>query len=72
MILSDKRILEEIEKGTIIIEPFRDDCLGTNSHDVHLGKYLATYKTGYLMQRHTIKLSTLKFQRMGTFYIREP
>ncbi|MBI1306457.1 MAG: dCTP deaminase [Bacteroidetes bacterium] len=43
MILSDKRILEEIEKGTILIEPFRRDCLGTNSYDVHLGKWLATY-----------------------------
>ncbi len=43
MILSDKRILEEIEKGTILIEPFRKDCLGTNSYDVHLGKHLAVY-----------------------------
>jgi len=45
MILSDKRILEEIEKGTIVIEPFDRKCLGTNSYDVHLGKHLATYKT---------------------------
>lgn len=44
MILSDKRILEEIENGNIIIEPFKPECLGTNSYDVHLGKYLATYK----------------------------
>ncbi|MCB9261149.1 MAG: dCTP deaminase [Flavobacteriales bacterium] len=44
MILSDKRILEEIEKGTILIEPYRPECLGTNSYDVHLGKWLATYK----------------------------
>ena len=44
MILSDKNILQEIEKGTIIIEPFKPECLGTNSYDVHLGKYLATYK----------------------------
>lgn len=44
MILSDKRILEEIEKGTIVIEPFNRERLGTNSYDVHLGKYLATYK----------------------------
>ncbi|RZJ81358.1 MAG: dCTP deaminase, partial [Flavobacterium sp.] len=29
MILSDKRILQEIEKGTIIIEPFKPECLGT-------------------------------------------
>lgn len=48
MILSDKLILEEIEKGTIIIEPFNKECLGTNSYDVHLGKYLATYKNRIL------------------------
>lgn len=48
MILSDKLILEEIEKGTIIIEPFNEECLGTNSYDVHLGKYLATYKNRIL------------------------
>ena len=41
MILSDVRILEEIEKGTILIEPFNRDDLGTNSYDVHLGKHLA-------------------------------
>lgn len=43
MILSDKRILEEIEKGTIKIVPYNRDQLGSNSYDVHLGKYLATY-----------------------------
>ena len=44
MILSDKQILEEIDNGTIIIQPYDRECLGTNSYDVHLGKYLATYK----------------------------
>lgn len=44
MILSDKRILEEINKGTIKIEPYRKECLGSNSYDVHLGKWLAKYK----------------------------
>ena len=29
MILSDSRILEEIEKGTIKIEPYNRDCLGS-------------------------------------------
>jgi len=48
MILSDKRILKEIDKGTIIIEPFKRESLGTNSYDVHLGKYLATYKSRVL------------------------
>jgi hypothetical protein len=44
MILSDERILQEIEKGTIKIEPYSRECLGSNSYDVHLGKWLATYK----------------------------
>jgi dCTP deaminase len=44
MILTDYQILEEIEKGNILIEPYRPECLGTNSYDVHLGRYLATYK----------------------------
>ncbi|MCJ8212091.1 dCTP deaminase [Mucilaginibacter sp. RS28] len=51
MILSDKRILEEIEKGNIIIEPFNREKLGTNSYDVHLGKHLATYKNRVLDAR---------------------
>jgi len=43
MILSDTRILEEIEKGTIKIVPYERDQLGSNSYDVHLGKDLARY-----------------------------
>ena len=43
MILSDKRILESIQNGEIVIEPFDPKSLGTNSYDVHLGKYLAVY-----------------------------
>ncbi len=44
MILTDKGILQEIEKGTILIEPFNRTSLGTNSYDVHLSKYLAIYE----------------------------
>ena len=44
MILSDTRILEEIEKGTIKVDPYSRACLGSNSYDVHLGKWLAKYK----------------------------
>ena len=43
MILSDTRILEEIEKGTIKIIPYNREDLGSNSYDVHLGKDLARY-----------------------------
>ncbi len=32
-----------MEKGTIIIEPYTRDCLGSNSYDVHLGSTLACY-----------------------------
>jgi dCTP deaminase len=48
MILTDKKILAAIENGEILIEPFRRECLGTNSYDVHLGKYLATYTDAVL------------------------
>ena len=48
MIFSDKKILESIESKDIVIEPYRPDCLGTNSYDVHLGKWLATYKSKVL------------------------
>ena len=51
MILSDRRIREEIERGRIVIRPYRPDCLGSNSYDVHLGKYLAVYRDGALDSR---------------------
>ena len=43
MIFTDKTILKSIEEKKIVIEPFDRSCLGTNSYDVHLGKYLGTY-----------------------------
>lgn len=43
MILSDVMIQQAISTGEIIIEPFDSACLGTNSYDVHLSKYLANY-----------------------------
>jgi dCTP deaminase len=51
MILSDKRILEEMDNGHIIIRPFQREALGSNSYDVHLGKWLATYKNHILDAR---------------------
>ena len=48
MILTDQDIKSAIESGEIVIEPFRANCLGTNSYDVHLGKYLATYSSRVL------------------------
>ena len=48
MILTDKEILNHIEKGLIKVEPFDLSCLGTNSYDVHLGKTLAMYESDIL------------------------
>lgn len=43
MILSDKKIIEGVEKGDIIITPFDLSNMGGNSYDVHLNKNLAQY-----------------------------
>ena len=43
MILTDIQILEAIERGDIIIDPFDRSCLGTNSYDVHLAPFMAVY-----------------------------
>ena len=51
MIFSDKKILASIAERQIVIEPYRRECLGTNSYDVHLSKYLAVYKDTVLDAR---------------------
>lgn len=51
MILTDAMILREMEKGTIVIRPFDRKHLGSNSYDVHLGRYLATYRSDILDAR---------------------
>jgi dCTP deaminase len=43
MILTDQQILSNMDQGFIKVEPFRRDCLGTNSYDVHLGPTLGLY-----------------------------
>ena len=57
MILSDKKILESIANKEIVIEPYSREFLGTNSYDVHLGKYLAVYNDHELdaKKHNTIK-----------------
>ena len=43
-VLVDRDILEAIERGTIVIQPFDPKCLGTNSYDVHLAPTLRVYE----------------------------
>jgi len=51
MILTDSEILKAIDDKKIVIEPFKRECLGTNSYDVHLGKHLAVYTVDVLDAR---------------------
>ncbi|MDF1698942.1 MAG: dCTP deaminase [Saprospiraceae bacterium] len=65
MILTDKRIRAEIEKGTIVIEPYKEECLGTNSYDVHLGKFLATYEDEVLDAKKHNKVKHMEIGEEG-------
>ncbi len=51
MILSDQAIRQAMASGDIVVEPFKDTALGTNSYDVHLSKSLATYRDEILDAR---------------------
>ena len=65
MILSDTRILEELEKKTIIINPYNREKLGSNSYDVHLGKYLAIYKDEILDAKKHNEIEHFEIQEEG-------
>jgi dCTP deaminase len=45
MVLSDKTIREEIDRGRIVIEPLSSDCIQPASVDLHLDKKLLTFKS---------------------------
>lgn len=65
MILTDKQILTCIENGSIKVEPFRRDCLGSNSYDVHLGKTLALYEDEVLDARRHNKIKYFEIPEEG-------
>lgn len=65
MILSDKKILDEIQKGNIVIEPFKREKLGTNSYDVNLGKWLAVYEDEILDAKAHNKIRTFEIPDEG-------
>jgi dCTP deaminase len=70
LILSDKKILDEMKKGNIVIEPFNREKLGTNSYDVHLGKWLAVYEDEILDAKTHNKIKTFEIPDQG--YILQP
>ncbi|MDE1819546.1 MAG: dCTP deaminase [Euryarchaeota archaeon] len=65
MILTDAQIREEMRKGSIVIRPYREDCLGTNSYDVHLGPWLATYSRPELDVKKPTPIHTFRIPKTG-------
>lgn len=65
MILSDSQILKEMEKGTIVIEPFDIRNLGSNSYDVHLGRFIAVYKDTELDARKHNEIVHIELTKEG-------
>ena len=70
MILSDQYILKELRRGNIIICPFRRDCLGSNSYDVHLGSIIAIYKKSPLDPKKHNEIEIIKIPIKG--YLLKP
>ncbi len=54
-----------MQSGNILIEPFDPACLGTNSYDVHLGKYLATYRDQFLDAKKHNQIDEFEIQEEG-------
>jgi len=65
MILSDVKIREAMRAGRIVIRPFRRDCLGTNSYDVHLGPYLSVYRDAALDARAPNAVREFRIPKTG-------
>ncbi|MCS6837880.1 MAG: dCTP deaminase [Bdellovibrionaceae bacterium] len=75
MILTDGEILKAIDKGDIVITPFRRSALGSNSYDVHLSKVLAVYENHVLDAKKHNRVRYLEIPEEGfvlepsTFYL---
>ncbi len=65
MILTDQQILASIQDGSIVIEPFKRESLGSNSYDVHLGSTLAVYRDAILDARRHNEIEMLEIPEEG-------
>jgi dCTP deaminase len=61
MLLSDRRILEEMGRGNIVIDPFDQQQLGTNSYDVRLGEWFFESNRNLLVVDFTREEDTRAF-----------
>ena len=69
MILSDSQILAEMKNGSIVIEPFNRNHLGSNSYDVHLGRWLAMYDDEILDAKRHNKVHHFKIPTDGIILV---
>lgn len=65
MILSGKKIVSEIEKKNIVIEPFDPKQLGPNSYNLCLHEDLAVYENDVLDMRQPQSLKRFKIPKEG-------
>jgi dCTP deaminase len=69
VILSDRKILEEIKSGSIVIKPFRRSFLGSNSYDVHLAEWFAMYDEEILDCKKHNKIHYFKIPGEGLILV---
>jgi dCTP deaminase len=69
MILTDRQILSEMRKGTIVISPFNRKSLGSNSYDVHLGSWLAMYKEEILDAKKHNHIHSFRIPKEGLILV---
>jgi dCTP deaminase len=63
---SGKRILEEIEKKNIVIEPFDEKMLNPNSYDLHLSEDIQLYERNTLDPKDANPTRRTKISKTGT------
>ncbi len=69
MILTDKQILREVRRGSIVIRPFARRHLGSNSYDVHLGGWLAMYTQEILDAREHNTVHHFRIPKEGLILV---
>jgi len=66
MILSDREVLELVEKGELIIKPFRKECLDDVSYEIHLADEFVVMDYINMPVIDVAKLSEIKYMRINS------
>jgi len=65
VILTRQKIIDEINKKNILIEPFEEKYVGPNSYDIHLGRYLLVYPSRILDAREHNEVEEIVITKKG-------